>query len=319
MRPQRNFLIGLIALLAGIVLTGQALGIWPGGLSDILQRALPAALIALGLGTFLRGRVPFASIIAIALTVFIVINIAVLAFSSRSGQQRDDQTVAVNQPVGTGVTLIAIDVGVLSTDVVVSLDTSAGKIVTGEFVGSRESAFDIDYVDDNSGRAVLTLRETQANAFPRLEDVGRARLTLALPAGVGVDLTIASQQGAATLNLDQANLERLNLNLVRGDAIITLPEYQPQSPSLTAVADALMGTLQVLEGSITVAVPSTVGARFELSIIDPSLAPQFDATVFNYLRLPDAIESRNFDRSTVKLRYELAVPRGQIRINEILR
>ncbi len=323
MARQRNFLIGLVVLAVGIVLTGNALDIWPGGLGDILRRALPAVLIALGIGAFLRGRVPFSSIVALAITAFLVVNIAVVGFSSRSGQQREDQSVPVSQQIEASVTLLTIDVGVLATDVNVALDTSAGRIVTGEFTGSRESAFEVDYVDDGTGRATLTLRETQPNPFPNLDDIGRGDLTLALPAGVGIDLALTGQQGAATLNLDQADLERLNVNLTRGDVIITLPDYQPRSPSQAATDNPnlppLLGTLQVLDGSLTVAVPDGVGARFELNLFDSGVERQFDPTVFNELRQPPAIESRNIDAAAVKLRYAIVVPRGQIRITEVVR
>ena len=320
---QRDFLIGLVVLAVGVILTGTALDIWPGGLGDILRRALPAVLIALGLGTFLRGRIPFSSIVALAITAFLVVNIAVVGFSSRSGQQREDQTLPVDQQINESVTLLTIDVGVLSTDVNIALDTSAGRRVTGEFVGSRESAFDVDYTDDGTGRATMTLRETQPNPFPNLDDIGRGNLTLTLPAGVGIDLALTGQQAAATLNLDQADLERLNVNLTRGNALITLPDYQPRSPS-QAATDApnlppLLGTLQVLDGPLTVSVPEGVGARFELNLFDSGVERDFDPTVFNELRQPPAIESRNIDTATVKLRYALVVPRGQIRINQIVR
>lgn len=315
---QRDFLIGLVVLVVGIVLTGSALDIWPGGLGDILRRAVPALLVVLGIGAILRGRVPFSSIIALAITAFLVVNIAVVGFSSRSGQQREDQRVAIEQQIEESVTLLTIDVGVLSTDVNVGLDTSAGRLMTGEFTGSRESTFEIDYVDDGTGRATLTLRETQSNPFPNLDDIGRGELTLALPAGVGIDIALTGQQGAATLNLDQADLERLNVNLTRGDVTITLPDYQPRSPSQVATDNPnlppLLGTLQLLDGSLTVAVPVGVGARFELNLFDSGIERQFDPTVFNELRQPPAIESRNIDTAAVKLRYAVVVPRGQVRI-----
>lgn len=318
MRVQRNFLIGWVVLAIGVVLVGQALDLWPSGLNDILQRSFPAVLIAIGVGTFLRGRVPFSSVIALALTVFVVVNVAVVGFSSRSGQQRDDQQVAVSQVISDSVTLLTIDVGVLSTDLSVTLDTSAGAIVTGNFTGSRESLFSTTYTDDGSGRATLILRETQASAFPSLEDIGRGSLTLALPAGIGLDLALVVQQGAATLNLDQADLERLNLDLLRGDATITLPEYAPRSPSLAAEPNALMGSLQALDGSITIAVPAEVGARFELNRAGSGIDPQYDATVFNFLQ-NDVLESRNFDRVSIKLRYAVVAPRGPIRVTEAIR
>lgn len=316
---QRDFLIGLVVLAVGVILTGTALDIWPGGLADILRRALPAVLIALGIGIFLRGRVPFSSIVALAITAFLVINIAVVGFSSRSGQQREDQRVPLDQQIDETVTLLTIDVDILSTDVEIALDTSAGRLVRGEFTGSRESAFMMDYVDDGTGRATLTLRETQPNPFPNLDDIGRGELTLALPAGVGIDLSLTGQQGRATLNLDQADLERLNINMTRGDATITLPDYQPRSPTQATAENPnlppLLGTLQVLDGSLTIAVLSGVGARFELNLFDSGIEREFDPTVFNELRQPPAIESRNIDTAVVKLRYAIVVPRGQIRIN----
>jgi hypothetical protein len=316
---QRDFLLGLVVLAVGIILTGTALDIWPGGLADILRRALPAVLIALGIGTFLRGRVPFSSIVALAITAFLVVNIAVVGFSSRSGQQRDDQRVPLDQQIDESVTLLTIDVGVLSTDIEIALDTSAGRLVRGEFTGSRESEFTVDYVDDGTGHATLTLREIQPNPFPNLVDIGRGGLTLAIPAGVGIDLALSGQQGRATLNLDQADLERLNINLTRGDATVTLPDYQPRSPTQVATENPnlppLLGTLQVLDGSLTIAVPDGVGARFELNLFDSGVEREFDPTIFNELRQPPAIESRNIDTAAVKLRYAIVVPRGQIRIN----
>lgn len=323
MRTQRNFLTGLVVLIVGLALSAMALDVLPGGFSDVLRRTLPAVLIALGIGTFLRGRVPFSSVIALALTAFIAVNIAVIGYSSRSTQQRDDRRVPVAQAIGEGVTLLTVDISVLSSDVRITLDTSAGRVVTGEFVGSRESAFDATYTDDGTGRATLTLHETQPSAFPDLNDIGRGSLTVALPAGVGLDVALTGQQGTATLNLDQADLERLNVNLARGDAVITLPDYQPRSPS-QATSDApnlppLLGTLQVLDGSLTVAVPTGVGARFELNLFDSGMERQFDPTVFNELRQPPAIESRNIDTAPVKLRYAIVVPRGQIRITEAVR
>lgn len=320
---QRDFLIGLVILAVGIVLTGNALDIWPGGLGDILRRALPAVLIALGIGAFLRGRVPFSSIVALAITAFLVVNIAVVGFSSRSGQQREDQRVPVDQQIDVNVTLLTVDVGVLSTDVEIALDTSAGRVVRGEFVGSRESTFEVAYADDGTGRATLTLREMQPNPFPNLDDIGRGSLVLAFPAGMGIDLALTGQQGGATLNLDQADLERLNVNLTRGDVIVTLPDYQPRSPSQAATDNPnlppLLGTLQVLDGTLTVAVPDGVGARFELNLFDSGVERLFDPTVFNELRQPPAIESRNIDAASVKLRYAIVVPRGQIRITEVVR
>lgn len=318
MRGERNFLIGLLVFGVGVVMIGQALGVWPAGLGDLLLRALPAVLVALGLGAALRGRVPFASVIALALTAFIVVNIALLAFSGRASQQRTDQTVVVAETIGPNVTLVSMEINLLSSDIDLVADTSGQRTVTGQFIGSTESAVEVTYADDGSGRAVLRIVESQPNPFPDLEDVGRGQLSLNLPAGVGLDLRIDVQQGAATLNLDLLDIERLNLNVARGDAIVNLPDYQPRSPSVAADPTAPIGTLTVGQGGIAVAVPSGVGARFELNRAASGIDPQYDATVYNYL-VGDVLESRNFDRATTQLRYRIVAPQGAIRITEIAR
>ncbi|GIK29511.1 MAG: hypothetical protein DWB44_03750 [Chloroflexi bacterium] len=317
MRDQRNFLIGLLVLAVGAVLIGQALGVLPAGLNDLLLRALPAVLIALGLGAVLRGRVPFASIIALALTAFIVVNVALVAFSGRAAQQRTDQTVVVSEAVGPNVTLVSLEIALLSSDLDLVADASGQRTVSGQFVGSTESAVDVTYADDGTGRAVLRITESQPNPFPDLEDVGRGKLALTLPTGVALDVAVHVQQGAATLNLDLLDLERLNLDVVRGDAIVNLPDYQPRSPSVTADPTAPMGTLTAADGGITVAVPSGVGARFELNRAGSGIDPQYDATLYNYL-VGDVLESRNFDRAATQLRYVVSA-RGAIRITEIAR
>jgi hypothetical protein len=127
---------------------------------------------------------------------------------------------------------------------------------------------------------------------------------------------LRTEQGTVRLNLDGTQLERLNLDLLRGDALISLPSYQPQSASQAEAP--VNGTLTVRDGAITISVPDDVGARFELDRAGSSLQPQYEAQTYNYL-VGDVLESRNYDAETVKLRYAIIAPRGQIRINETVR
>jgi len=141
-------------------------------------------------------------------------------------------------------------------------------------------------------------------------------LTLRVPADLGLDIALRTEQGSVLLNLDGTQLERLNLDQLRGDAIVTLPSYQPQSASQAEAP--VNGTLTVREGAITVSVPDNIGTRFELDRAGSSLAPQFDERVYNYL-VGDVLESRDYDAEAVKLRYAILAPRGQIRITETVR
>ena len=315
MAVRRNVLWGVLAVAGGAVWLGLTAGVFPPGLADLIGRGWPALLVAVGLGMLLRGRLPFSGVIALALTGAVVINVALVAYSSRAGQVREDQRVPISVPLSEGVTLLTLDIGSLATDVQISFDASLDRAVMGEFVGSTESLITADYAEDGA-RATYTLREVQPNAIKMLEAVGRGNLILRVPADLGLDIALRTEQGGVLLNLDGTQLERLNLDLLRGDAIIALPSYQPQSASQAQAP--VNGTLTVREGAITVSVPDDVGARFELDRAGNSLAPVFDDKTYNYL-VGDVLESRDYDAEAVKLRYAILAPRGQIRITETVR
>jgi len=312
---RRNILWGVLAVAGGAVWLGLTAGIFPAGLTDLIQRGWPAILIAVGLGMLLRGRLPFSGVIALALTGAVVVNVALVAYSSRAGELRNDQRVPVSIAIPQGVTLLTLDIGTLATDVQITFDASLDHTVTGEFIGSTESLITANYAEEGA-RGNYTLREVQPNAIKMLDAVGRGSLRLRVPADLGLDLVLRAEQGAMLLNLDGTQLERLNIDLLRGDAIVALPSYQPQSAS--QVDAPVNGTLTVREGAITVSVPDDVGARFELDRAGSSLAPVFDDKVYNYL-VGDVLESRDYDAEAVKLRYAILASRGQIRITETVR
>lgn len=313
---QAGLLWGVIAVAVAGVLMADALGLIPPGLQDTLLRAWPALLILIGLAALLQRRMPLGGLVALGVSAAVVINVGVLAFSARAGQQRSDQIAPVAQPVSAAVSLLVLDIRVLATDLDITLAEQAGRAVTGEFVGSLESQIALNYAEDDSGLATLTLTETQPNPFQRLEAVGRGSLRLSVPQGIGLDLVISGAQGRATLNLSEVLLERLNLDLQRGDALITLPSYAPQSPTVRANPDAQTGTLTVREGSLTLVIPQTVAASLALNRGTGAFEPIFDETLYNYLR-SDVLENRRFDNAAMIVRYLLNVPRGVIRIEDV--
>ena len=71
--------------------------------------------------------------------------------------------------------------------------------------------------------------------------MGRATFHLEIPAGVAVDMDFKGGDGLVTLNMSGLSLERLNVDVAKGDAFITVPAYQPLSTS----TDFLVGTLVV--------------------------------------------------------------------------
>lgn len=303
-----NLLWGVVVLAVASIPLLRALDAIPNGIFDLILRSWPVLLVLLGLGIFLRDRVKFGSLIALLVSAGLVVGIAVAAFSSRVGQERTDYQAAVNQPVSSTVNLLRVQVDILGTNAEIVRSLSE-RTISGEFVGSTESLLNTEYVENDDNTASLTITETRPNPFPMLEAVGRGRFTLELPAGVPLDIRFGGQDGQVNLNLGGLALERLNVDVIKGDTSIALPEYQP----LASAPDELLGTLVARQGNITLVIPSAVATHFELNRGSSGLEPAYDALIYNYL-VGDILEARNFDSAEIKLRYAITAPRGQISI-----
>ena len=311
MRTHRrtNLLLGLVVLATALVLLGQALGLIPDQLFDMVVRAWPALLVLAGLSVLLRGRVPFGAGIALVLTVALVAGIAAYAFSTRSQERREDYRETIAQPVDPGLGLLRVRVSTLATDVEL-LRSVTPDFVAGEFVGSNESQFTIAYEDLGDGSATLTLREAPRDALPLLEAVGRGALRLELPADVPLDVELVAANGNVALNMGETQVERLNLDLAQGDALVTLPDYRPVSSG----QNQSQGTLAVRDGIITVVVPASVAARLELDRGGSGLEPEYDPSLYNFL-FNRVLESRTIEQAETIVQYAIVAPRGRIRLD----
>lgn len=308
MRRRTNFVFGLVLLAAAVMVLLRALDLIPAGIYDLASRAWPALLVLVGLVIFLRERVRFGSFLALAACVALVAGVTAYAYSSRATREQDAYQTAIEQEIGADVTLLRVRVNTLNTDVELVRSLQDGQ-VTGQFVGSDESKLDVNYTEAGDSTATLTVRETQPNPYPLLEAVGRGRLRLDLPPGVGLDVDFTGENGDASLSLSGLALERLNMDLKRGDALVTLPDYDPQA----SAEDAVLGVLAARDGGVTVFVPNTVAARLELT---SAAAPQYDANAYNLLA-NGVLEARNFDTFATKLRYVVQASRGQVSLQVV--
>jgi hypothetical protein len=292
----------------------RAFDVFPAGVSDILARALPALLILAGLSLLLPGRIPLGNLVALILTVALVGGVTMVAYSSRETQQREDQQLPIEQAIDSSVTLLAVNVSTLDADVEIFRSENAEKIIAGEFVGSTESHISITYNEQGDGSAEFTLNEEKSADFPLLEAVGRGRLRLEIPADVGVALAFAGENGNVTLNMSDLSLERLNIELDSGNAVVTLPEYQPLSPN----AAERPGQLIVNNGTITLFVPATVSATLELNRGGNNIRPEFDPS---YILIDDGadgtLEKREVGEDEIQLFYEITAPRGLITLQSV--
>jgi hypothetical protein len=310
MKVQRrtNLLWGVVFLATAILVLLGALGILPPGIADLVGRAWPVLLVLGGLSIFLRDRLPFGGFIALMICVALVGGVTLAAFSNRATQERSDYQEAIAQAVGSGINLLHVQVITLASDVELVRALDGGQ-VTGQFVGSTESTVLVNYIEGADNTATLTVTETHPNQFPMLEAMGRGHLTLEFPANVPLDVDFRASDGAVSLNMSGLSVERLNLDLAKGDALVTLPAYKP----LGSPADAVLGALAAREGNITVYVPTEVAARFELNRGGSGQNPVYDAALYNYL-VGDILEARNFDSADIKLRYQITDPRGLITV-----
>ncbi len=307
MNTQRNLLWGLIGVALAITLLLRALGVIPDNVFDVLARAAPALLVFAGLAWLLRDRLPFSSVIALGMASFLTVNVALIAYSVRAGQLREDNQVPISQTVDDDITLLRVELELLSTDV--SVLFADARTVSGAFVGSTESALEVSYVADGLGGAVLRIMETRPNALPNLEAIGRGRLDIRLPPDLATDILVNVGQGTATLDLGNIDLERLNVNIGRGDARVVLPTYAARSPDVSG-----NGTINLQGGSLTLFVPRQVGLRVEFPTASAA-DPQVDETVYNILR-DGTVESRQFDSATIQLRYVVRVPGGRVTVTD---
>lgn len=312
MRLQRrvNPIWGFILLVVAALLAARALGAIPPGLFDLIVRGWPVLLVLIGLTTLLRDRLPFSGLIALILSVILVVGLGVYALNSRAAERREDNRQPLIQALPADVSLLRVRVRVLSTDVELLRALDNTPQVSGEFVGSVDNQVDIGFevLPDNS--VTLTLDETRAGGFPFLETAGRGALQLELPPDVPMDVEFISDDGDIILNLSGTALERLNVDAINGDVIVTLPEYAPQFSE----SGASLGTLTAQNGSLTLRVPQAVAGRFELNRGGSGIDPQFDAAIYNYLQ-GDVLEARLIESADIVLRYTLTAPRGLIRLD----
>jgi hypothetical protein len=308
-RHRTNFLLGLIALVIAVVALAQALGVLPAPVYDLIVRAWPAALVMLGLGFLLRGRARFSGVIAFVVSVALAVGLGAYAFSSRAAQQRDDQSVAISQPTRADLSLLRIRVSTLSTDVELlrALDDSAG--ISGKFTGSSESRVTSNYDEAADGSATFTVSETRSNLLPMLASLGRGTLRLEIPSNVPVDIEFQGTDGTLAMNVSSTRVERLNVDLARGNAVVTLPDYQP----LFSKNSDTLGTLAARDGDLTIAVPSTIAARLTLDRGGSGIDPDYDPGVYNFL-FNSVLEARGIETATTIVQYNVVAQHGRIRL-----
>lgn len=306
-RTPRNLVWGVVLLALALVLVLHALQLMSPGIYDLILRAWPALLVLAGLSIFLRTRVALGTLMALVLSLALAGGVAAFAFSSRAAQQREDYHQPIAQPVSGEITLLRLRVSTLTTDVEVLRSLNSERLVIGEFVGSSENSLEVVYSEEGTSASLL-LVEKQVSAFPLLENVGRGALRVELPPDLPLDVELVGANGTVRLSMSGLAVERMNLNLQQGNALVMLPVYKP----LGSQPQDSLGTLAAQNGDLTLFVPPEIAARFEIN--RGGAEPVYDPTIYNALFNNTVLEARNIDVAEIVVRYNLVVPRGRIRL-----
>lgn len=310
-----NVALGMVGVAVPLFFLLGTIGVLSGGVYDTILRAWPALLIFAGLWVILRSRVRFGGLIALAISLVLAGGVASVAFQQRALAESTQSTVTLAQDVSERITTLQINLTTLATDVRVFAAPPDQRQISVEFVGSANSQLNETYTEDDLNLATYTVDETQLSDFPSLDDIGRGVLTMQVPQGIAVALAFRGSDGDANFDMASLDLERLNLDVVRGDALVTLPEYQPLSP--TVAQDP--GEWLVRQGNLDVVVPPDVGVRLVLDQSrnrQPIIGESYDDLVYA-LELGATefiLVSRRFDALPVQLRYQINVPQGALRV-----
>jgi phage shock protein PspC (stress-responsive transcriptional regulator) len=302
---------GLVAVLAAVLLALAQLNLLASGIGDVLLRALPIVLVFVGLSLLFRQRFPLGNLLALGLSVALAVGVATYAFSVRETSFRDENQVEQAQAISPRVTTLQVNLETLESDVQVFSAPQGVREVRLRYVGSLAKDITPDYRDYGDGLATYTLREALIDPLPQLERIGRGTLTLELPQGVALAFAIKGTWGTLNLDLDTLDLERLNLDLARGSAIVSLPSYQPLSPSVAQQP----GQLNINEGDLRLVLADDVGGEFLLSKASNQRPLINDVLYALEDNLNDwRLVARQYNALNIKIRYVLNVPRGSIRL-----
>lgn len=306
-----NILLGIVAVIVPAGFIAGILGIIPFGIFDVFMRGLPALLVFAGLTLLLRNRVPYGGIIALIISGALVGGIAGYAFSSRVDDVLTANQITLSETVSESVTTVQINVEALATEVQFFSLAPGSREIRVSFVGSTGNELEHTYEEYGDGLATFTVRERQKSPYPLLEQIGRGTLQVELPQQIALSVAFAGVDGDATFDMSSLDLERLNLDIQRGNALVTLPAYQPLSPGVAQNP----GELLVRAGNLRLLMPDTAAGRF---VLDKSLN-QFPTRDESLYAVEDTgtewiMVSRRYDTSPIQVQYRLTVPRGEIRL-----
>jgi hypothetical protein len=233
---------------SALLLIAYVVGALPPTVVDLIGRGWPIVLVLIGLNALIGRRVRFSNFIILGMCVLLMAGVIVVAYGKQASKPRTDYRAPFALAIPAEVRSIKIDVTTLLAPI--EINVASGKSVTGEFLGSVESQLDSNFVV-NEGVGTVKITEARVSTLPKLDAIGRGKLTLTIPADVTIDeLLIRGGEGDLTLTTTNANVKNINVRVQKGNITLALP-------ALPATA-ALGGTLKTDSGEIALTVPANM-------------------------------------------------------------
>ncbi len=301
----QNYFWPLLIMALGLIALLQALAVFPPAVADLIGRAWPVVLVLVGL-ILILDQIPllrrWAAPLGLLVTVGLLAVIIVVAYTTRASTEREDNVVTVEQIITEEPERLRVTVETIQTRVDISPVVGEEPAIRAEFVGSTESEIETDYTLEGDS-AVFLLRETRPNPIPALEAIGRGRLNVELPSGIPIELSFRNADGTVSLNLLGLNMARLNVNITRGDLLLSLANTPLEE----------RGDVVVTRGDVTVFVPDGLAVHLFLNRGGSGREPEFPADQYLYLR-DDSLQTVDFNDYEVRTELNLTVPGGIIHV-----
>jgi hypothetical protein len=291
----RNLFWALLVIALGLILLLRGLNVIPAAWADLIDRGWPILPVLVGVALLLDQAPPlrrWSGLIALLVVGLVLAVIISAAYSSRARTQRTDQQAAFDQSIESSVSTLRVVVDGLDNLVEISPTVGDAPRITAEYEGSSASEVSLDYTTEGD-TATFTARETRPDALVPLEEVGRGRLRVELPAGVPIELDFRHRGGTVSLNLLGLGVTRLNVDMGTGGLLLSLPD--------TALERA--GEVVVSQGDLTVFVPEGLGLQFTATGATPQYAEGaylLDPSTGMYI-------ARRFDSATEQTELHLTV------------
>lgn len=273
-----NFTWPVLVIGVGIIVLLINANALPEAYGDLLVRAWPVLLVMFGLNVLLGGHIRYANWIILGLSIGVTVIIANFAYAERSDEYRDDYSYIYQDTLPENVTNLFVNIE--AKDTLVALSNSAEPAgVAAQFVGSNESTLNVS-LEIEGDTATFNVIEKRSGILPRLSEVGRGTLTVALPYGVFIqELNYTGDNGSVTIDATNLSVRILDATVERGNMQLCLPER------LTTEGFVIIGNqITIQNGNLRIFVPQGV----TLSLVtnrdsEPEYIPSVRRNDYNFL------------------------------------